>query len=568
MLASSSSVPASMIILLLSLLNQCHAFQPSIQSLVQLHGGYDLRKRSHLQRTTTSHSRRNNSVVSYRSNVQLNLSSSDYNQFQSLQRKGITLPLMDLASSPSSSDTIITPLPACHLPTELSSFHIYGMQLQVAIHKMMIEETLSKLQVGNRSGEPSAAMIGLQEDIFGRDTTSEPLYGHLISARKENEGNGDESDSDSDSSKLVGAIGCAAEIIIATPSDTVQMETVMEDPSLSSSFSSLPTSTDGNNDPSKQNQDSIITVLTKGSFRFIVREVVQTFPYPIVVVDELLDDPISNNDDDYVKEEENATDSSSSSAAALQKEKIYNDFADEYEEDEDFDDEEEDIYSNLTPTDLMQRTFSAMKAIVDQKLDVKSKPISPLEQSILEEKGLSSDTASSMESLKRDQAEEMAATLDVFISSLIDIAPSKTERFYVVAMMAAEFGGLDNGLRREILVTTNGVERLRKVVKALEKKISFVQAKKLTQGIVDKSDDASKELKVGKPTIPEWAKRLSKGMKIEYYWSEQDGWLVGTIVEAVMIVDELIVTVLFDDGETVRLPFDPEEKVRWRPAGM
>lgn len=61
---------------------------------------------------------------------------------------------------------------------------------------------------------------------------------------------------------------------------------------------------------------------------------------------------------------------------------------------------------------------------------------------------------------------------------------------------------------------------------------------------------------------------MKKGTKIEYYWSEQDGWLGGTVVETIMIVDELIITVLFDDGETVRLPFDPEEKVRWRPAGL
>jgi hypothetical protein len=61
---------------------------------------------------------------------------------------------------------------------------------------------------------------------------------------------------------------------------------------------------------------------------------------------------------------------------------------------------------------------------------------------------------------------------------------------------------------------------------------------------------------------------LSKGTEIEYYWSEQDGWLAGTVMESAMIFDELIITVLFDDGETVRLPFDPDEKVRWKPAGM
>ena len=75
-------------------------------------------------------------------------------------------------------------------------------------------------------------------------------------------------------------------------------------------------------------------------------------------------------------------------------------------------------------------------------------------------------------------------------------------------------------------------------------------------------------VKVGSPTLPAWAKSLKKGTKIEYYWSVQDGWLSGTVQDTETIINELIVTVLFGDGETVRLPFDPEEKIRWRPAGM
>lgn len=55
-------------------------------------------------------------------------------------------------------------------------------------------------------------------------------------------------------------------------------------------------------------------------------------------------------------------------------------------------------------------------------------------------------------------------------------------------------------------------------------------------------------------------------MRIEYFWNEAEGWCAGKIVgEPMKIVDELIVTVLFDDGETHRLPFSPQDKVRWRP---
>ena len=74
-------------------------------------------------------------------------------------------------------------------------------------------------------------------------------------------------------------------------------------------------------------------------------------------------------------------------------------------------------------------------------------------------------------------------------------------------------------------------------------------------------------MKVGEPTLPIWAKSMTKGARVEYYWSEQDGWCSGTIAEdPIKIVDELIVTILFDDGETHRVPFRGDEKARWRPA--
>mmetsp|Transcript_6134 Transcript_6134/g.9015 ORF Transcript_6134/g.9015 Transcript_6134/m.9015 type:complete len:212 (-) Transcript_6134:158-793(-) len=210
-----------------------------------------------------------------------------------------------------------------------------------------------------------------------------------------------------------------------------------------------------------------------------------------------------------------------------------------------------------------------MKAIVDQRLATKPKTISPLEQSILEESGVSSDIAMRQADAKRNQAEEMAANFDVFISSLLDIAPTRSERLYAVAIMAAEFAGLENDTRRKILSSVDGVGRLRVVLAAAEKRISMVQAKKLTEEITNDTDEGSKDLLVGEPTLPPWAKNLKKGTSVDYFWSEVDGWCTGEVTEdPVMIVDELIVTVLFDDGETHRLPFRGDEKVRWRPGGM
>ncbi len=406
-------------------------------------------------------------------------------QAQALKRRNVTLPLLDLTKSTSSlpSSNIITPLPSSHLPLELSTLHIYGMELKAAIYKMMIHDTLAKFTPKSSS----SSSINFQEDIFGRDGSQEPMYGHLIGRIMSDERKDDEINS------LVGCIGCASEIILSTPSDSVQIETLAED-------DNVMTYNDFNNDVVVDNvksifddgniEDSVITVLTKGSFRFVVKEVIQTFPYPIAIVDELLDDDcdssLSNQRYRDVKEQ-----------GEDEEEEVDDGNNDNYDNDEDEDDYDDyDIYASLTPSELMQRTLSAMKAIVDQKLDTKPKTMSPLELSILEQKGMSTDAAMAMASMQRDHAEEMAAIFDVFTSSLLDIAPSKTERYYSVAMLAAEFGGLDNDVRREMLLTLDGVNRLRIVLEAMEKKISLVQAKKLTADIVEKSDESSKDLKV------------------------------------------------------------------------
>ena len=55
-------------------------------------------------------------------------------------------------------------------------------------------------------------------------------------------------------------------------------------------------------------------------------------------------------------------------------------------------------------------------------------------------------------------------------------------------------------------------------------------------------------------------------MRIEYYWNEEWDWSGGTIQDILKIMDELIVTVEFDDGSLYRLPLNGGGKLRWRPS--
>ena len=74
---------------------------------------------------------------------------------------------------------------------------------------------------------------------------------------------------------LVGSIGCASEILIGAPSAMN-----MDDQS------------------SKDPEDSgPLFVLARGLFRFRVKEIVKTIPYPIVKIDEILDDSIDTDSD-------------------------------------------------------------------------------------------------------------------------------------------------------------------------------------------------------------------------------------------------------------------------------
>ena len=224
-------------------------------------------------------------------------------------------------------------------------------------------------------------------------------------------------------------------------------------------------------------------------------------------------------------------------------------------------DEDDDNEDYDSPSEYVKRCMTAMRTYLDQQLDASIRELTPLEQSIIEdtENGLGM-------SVQREAAEEAVAVYEVFEQYIVDLCPTPTEMYFSVAFMAAEMANLENGVRRKILTMTNGVERLRYVTGLMEDLVGMARARKMANSITEKVNESSKDLKVGTPKLPPWANSIVKGSRLEYFWNEQEGWCKGKVVEEpVMIVDELIITVEFDDGEVHRLPFSADEKVRWRP---
>ena len=152
------------------------------------------------------------------------------------------------------------------------------------------------------------------------------------------------------------------------------------------------------------------------------------------------------------------------------------------------------------------------------------------------------------------------------MSLVDDIEPS--QRRFAVAIMAAELADLKNDLRQEILLVRNAEERLRIVLRQLKEIVGMAQARKMASSITDKADDDERDLKVGKPMLPPWAKQIKKGTKIEYFWNEEYEWCPGVVAEdPITIADELLLTIRFDgEEETHRLPLSAEDKLRWRPG--
>ena len=447
-------------------------------------------------------------------------------------RKDVEIPLLDLIDRTISKDkddendenAFVVPLPSSDFPDQLATPFLYGMEMNIPLHKLILEEAITMAE--NTTVSSSAPLSSMPK----------PFYGHLVWK---------------DGDELKGAIGCTAEILVNAPTTEVLgggPKTLLEEElaKLEKSFADSQ-GEEGEEESSVANtiEDSSAptsnTLLCRGGWRFVVKEVVRSIPYPVVIVDEIEDDADEDDSDMF------STVSS-----------------------EDDDDDDEDELANMPAPELIGNTMRNVQSIIQQQLeDATTKTqMSPLEQSILENSEMAGgDTAINPAAIELAHAEEMSAVWSVFQMSLVDdIEPS--QRRFAVAIMAAELANLKNDLRQEILLVRNGEERLRIVLRELKEIVGMAQARKLASSITDKTDEDDKDLKVGKPLLPPWVKQIKKGTNIEYFWNEEYEWCPGVVAEdPIIIADELLLTIRFDgEEETHRLPLSAEDKLRWRPG--
>jgi hypothetical protein len=450
-------------------------------------------------------------------------------------RRDVEIPLLDLIDQTTSKDDdddddkaendrddFVVPLPSSGFPDQLATPFLYGMQTETPLHKMILEEAVSMAEKTTVSSSAPIAAL------------PKPFYGHLVWK-------------DADSDSLVGAIGCTAEILVNAPTPQLlagggktPLEEQLEKLEKSFSASEGGEEDDESKSASKTNDDNSTspnTVLCRGGWRFVVKKVVRTIPYPVVIVDEIQDDA---NDDD-------------------------SDMFSTVGSEEDDDDE----FINMPTPELIHNTMRNIQSIIKQQLEdaTAKNQLGPLEQSILEDSEMGREgQAINPAKIELAHAEEMSAVWDVFQMSLVDdIEPS--QRRFAVAIMAAELANLKNDLRKEILLVRNGEERLRIVLRELKEIVGMTQARKMASSITDKTDDSQRDLKVGKPQLPPWAKQIKKGTEIEYFWNEEWGWCPGLVAEdPITIADELLLTIRFEDGQEHRLPLSAEDKLRWRPG--
>ncbi len=427
----------------------------------------------------------------------LHMSSLPFNfSQQQIARQNILLPLLVDTSDADGNRRYEVPLPNAHLPLQLATASLYELKLDVPLHRLVIQDRISETTITD--SHPT-----IEEDCS---------YGHIVYKSEDSDG-------------LIGSIGCASEILIGTQFATDEEE-----------------------ESSRDREDSgPFFVLARGLFRFRVKEIVKSIPYPIARVDEILDDPI-------IGDEGNT----------------------------ELDDDDGDIYDTISSKDLVKQILQSLAIILRSRADATSTPLSPLEKSILEDAVTSSPMEQEMN--RRFDAEERIAVFEAFTSTLLDIAPNERDRIFAVAMMAGELAKLPSDIRVKMLTTTNGVERLRLVLRELSSMLSLDSARKITKSLslsaggdgddinidqqsLQEAEDAQKQLRVGTPMLPPWANQIKKGIRVEYFWNEDEGWCPGTVYEdPVKIVDEIIVTVKFDDdGSIHKLPFRGDDKARWRP---
>lgn len=437
------------------------------------------------------------SKTSWNSAACLQMSSLPFNfGQQQIAHQNIILPLLVDTSEGDGKRLYDVPLPNAHLPSQLTTASMYELKLDVPLHRLVIKDILSTTTISDSSP--------IIEEVC--------CYGHLVHTPNCTDG-------------LIGSIGCASEILIGVPSAMNMEEKSSRDREDSGQF----------------------FVLARGLYRFRVKEIVKSIPYPIARVDEILDDPITGD--------EGGTEC---------------------------DDYNNDIFDTLSSKDLVRQILQSLDKILKIQAEATSTPLSPLEKSILEDAQTTIPMA--QERKRRFDAEERIAVFQAFTSSLLDIAPDERDRIFAVAMIAGELAKLPSDIRVKMMATTNGIARLRIVLRELSSMLSLDSARKITKSLslsaggdgsdididmksLKEAEDAQKQLQVGTPRLPPWANQIKKGVRVEYYWNEDEGWCAGTVNEdPIKIMDEIIVTVKFDDdGSIHKLPFRGDDKARWRP---
>ncbi|KAL7579614.1 hypothetical protein ACA910_007978 [Epithemia clementina (nom. ined.)] len=460
-------------------------------------------------------------------------------------RRRLEIPLLDVSSSTfgdgmvnsgrsnkdkKKSGEMILALPGSHLPDAFaSSLNVYVMDMNLPIQKTIIEATMER-------GGP-----------FYEGGDVEYCFGQVVHKRQASFASSASLLEDSDN--LVGAIGCVVQIL--SPSLTSLEDSVGEE-----GQQQLQTQTGTGDGATPSDGGTPQSVLCRGLYRFIVREIKQTVPFVIAVVDELVDN------------EKNELGMSGDIV-------VHDDLFDEDDDDED-DEDLFDDYDSLNPSQLEQRLMQGLHEYVDQQLAAvveKQDSMSPLERSLLERSGGPGGVGGI--NIQREAAEETAALLQVFQHYVVDELSAATprERWFALSFFAAELTDVNASTRQTMLRLTNGVERLRLITQQVEETVRMGRARKVAKSVTDQTDEMQRDLQVGRPQLPPKSV-FGKGTTVEYFWNEEFGWCEGVVVEdPELAVDDgtgeeiMLLTVYFDDdGTTHQIPFRPEEKARWRPT--
>ncbi len=487
-----------------------------------------------------------------------------------LSARYIEIPLLDFLPSNNDDDDgepkkkkkkdeiLVQPLPSIHLQQqpELSSIHVYGMKLTVPLHQQIINHAWDI--TATNTDPNSGSRIDLDDDLMPQrflpynDPTKIPLVG-IVSYKPP------QSEDGTAKHPAIGAIGCVVHVLYNAA--------IMNNDEYKESLS-IDNSNDDTADPSKKKKKNKTiryntpstskTVLCRGLFRFIVRDIKQSIPYTVALIEELSDE-----------NELTAAESSQPLVGNVS-----------------------DPFANMTNTEMMQQTLQSMQLFIDRMMlnaiQSSNQPLTPLEESILEDNGMIQQQQQVLIEI-RETAREYNSIWKMFLASLVDMSPK--ERYYAVPIMAAEICHFPNEVRRQMLVTTHAIERLRMACSAAANAVATVSTSSLSTSttvttiknsvvsmdpMVGTSRGGgnggtvvmSQSLNVGTPKLPSWSKNIKKGTILEYYWNDDFGWCRGQVTEDPLriVPDEIVLTMHFpDDDSTHRLPFSADEKVRWRP---